>query len=144
MRLGQRIGPHSLLGRHFRYPLLHALAAAGMCFLENPARAVGAERGRLAGKPGLLDLPVDIADCAGEAIGGRVVPQEATEALVGHAHSSNQAPSWSGAEDIASPGRSQLPAIANKLLLSNGLTSISMCTEIALSHAFRARSFLGQ
>ncbi|WP_460927973.1 hypothetical protein [Shinella zoogloeoides] len=69
-----------------------------MGLLKDPAGAIGAERRGPVGKPVCLDLPVDVADRAGETISGRVVPGRAAEALVGHGHSSNRAPSWSGAK----------------------------------------------
>ena len=54
-----------------------------MGLLKDPAGAIGAERRGPVGKPVCLDLPVDIAYRAGETVGGRVVPEGATEALVG-------------------------------------------------------------
>jgi hypothetical protein len=44
---------------------VRTFAATGMCPFENPASAVGCERGGVVGKSALLHLQHDSADCAG-------------------------------------------------------------------------------
>ena len=90
MRLGHRIGPRSVWEGMGVRARLATLATARLRRFENAARAIGAERGRLAGTPDLLDARLDVGDGAGETIGGRMVAQGATGGLEGHFLSSNR------------------------------------------------------
>jgi hypothetical protein len=90
MRLGHRIGPRSVWEGMGGQARLDALATACMGFFENAARAIGAERGGLAGAPELLDARLNVGDGAGEAIGGRLVARRAPGGLEGHVLSSNR------------------------------------------------------